>query len=211
MLKIGIVAQNQPEEKFGVNSNYLEWIYNFGRPVVILPETYDDFKEIYKLDALVLPGGADVDYKRYSNLPALSNLQPNTFLEHFDNNILPKLFKNMPIFGICRGLQTLNVFCGGSLRNLWWHPYSSFDSQEVHSVWTPEMKFDKNKFYMKVNSFHHQGIRNLARNFKVELEDKEDNVVEAISDYASKVFAVQWHPERLDDDYSKNMFKFILK
>ncbi len=113
-IKIGIVAQDQPESKFGVNTNYLNFIYKLGRPIVIFPESYDDFKEIYNIDALLLPGGADVDSRRYANIPMLGNYSPNIWLEHFDNEILPNLLGKMPIFGICRGLQTLNVIFGGT-------------------------------------------------------------------------------------------------
>lgn len=212
-IKIGIPAQDQPENKFGVNINYLEFIYNFGRPVVILPETYDNFKEIYKLDALVLPGGADVNYRRYSGIPSIGNGNPNIYLEHFDTEILPNLVGKVPIFGICRGLQTLNVLYGGTLQNLLWHPFNNYESHEVHKVWTPDKRltFDKKNFEFSVNSFHHQAIKNLAKNFKMELADFGDGVIEAISDFENKIFAVQWHPERLNDKYSVSMFKKILE
>lgn len=211
-LKIGIPAQDQSDSKFGVNVNYLQFIYQFGRPVMILPETYDDFKEIYKLDALVVPGGADVDSKRYTNVPMYGNYNSNIYLEHFDTKILPNLVGKMPIFGICRGLQTLNVLFGGSLRNLWFHPYSQYDDQEVHMVWRSNQEnWDRKNYLHKVNSFHHQAINKLADNFKSELVDFEDGVIEAISDNSKKIFAVQWHPERLKDDYSMNKFASILR
>lgn len=212
MIKIGIPAQDQSDSKFGVNSNYLEFIYNIGRPVIILPENYDDFKQIYKLDALLLPGGADVNPKRYTKLPQFGTQNPNIWMEHFDTEILPNLAGKMPIFGICRGLQTLNVLYGGTLQNLWWHPYSNYETHTVHNLWKPEhfKDHDKKNVYISVNSFHHQGILNLAKNFRCELSDYDDNIVEAISDYRNKIFAVQWHPERLKDNYSINMFKSIL-
>lgn len=211
-LKIGIPAQDQPDNKFGVNTNYLQLIYQFGSPVIILPESYDNFKEIYKLDALVLPGGADVDSRRYTNVPMLGNYNPNIYMEHFDNKILPNLIGKLPIFGICRGLQTLNVLFGGTLKNLLWHPYSNYDTDANHFVWEPDqIKPDRKNSKFKVNSFHHQAIAKLANNFKQELVDFEDNVVEAISDSKNKIFAVQWHPERLLDTYSLSKFKSILE
>jgi putative glutamine amidotransferase len=211
-LKIGIPAQDH-DSKFGVNINYLEFIYGFGRPVIILPETLEDYKEIYKIDALVLPGGSDVDTNRYAKLPTFGTYNPNIYLEHFDRTILPALIGKMPIFGICRGLQTLNVLFGGTLKNLVFHPYSTYDNQEVHSVWDArsEEKPNKNNFYMKVNSFHHQAIGNLAKELNAELVDKYDNVVESISEPKRKIFAVQWHPERLLDNYSIQAFKGILR
>jgi gamma-glutamyl-gamma-aminobutyrate hydrolase PuuD len=207
-IKIGIPAQDQPDSKFGVNVNYLNFIYKLGRPVIILPENYDNFKEIYNIDALVLPGGADVDSKRYTDVPEFGTFSPNTWLEHFDIKILPNLLGKMPIFGICRGLQTLNVTFGGTLRNLWWHPYSQFDEQAVHKI-----EIDGKKDSMRVNSFHHQAISKVAPNFVVEAKTSaiDESVIEAISDYKKNIFAVQWHPERLLDEYSVNKFKEILK
>lgn len=207
-VKVGIVAQDQPESKFGVSVNYLNFAYKVGRPVIILPENYDNYKEIYNIDALLLPGGADVDSKRYTDVPLYGTFSPNAWLEHFDNAILPNLLGKLPIFGICRGLQTLNVIFGGTLRNLLWHPYSQFDADDVHKI-----DVNGKKDPMKVNSFHHQAIAKLAPNFIVEAKTNtlDESVIEAISDYKNKIFAVQWHPERLLDEYSTNKFKEILK
>ena len=207
-IKIGIPAQDQPDSKFGVNVNYLNFVYKLGRPVIILPENYDNFKEIYNLDALLLPGGADVDSKRYTNVPEYGTYSPNVWLEHFDKEILPNLLGRMPIFGICRGLQSLNVVFGGTLRNLWWHSYSSHDTDTVHKI-----DINGKKDPMKVNSFHHQAISRLAPNFTVEAKTSvaEESVIESISDYRKKIFAVQWHPERLLDEYSVSKFKEILE
>jgi gamma-glutamyl-gamma-aminobutyrate hydrolase PuuD len=207
-IKIGIPAQDQPDSKFGVNTNYLDFIYKVGHPVIILPESYDNFKEIYKIDALLLPGGADIDPKRYTDVPMYGTYNSNTWLEHFDTKILPNLLGKLPIFGICRGLQSLNVIFGGTLRNLWWHPYSINEMDETHKI-----EITGKKEPMKVNSFHHQAIDKIAPNFIVEAKTNavDESVIEAISDYKKNIFAVQWHPERLLDEYSINKFKEILR
>ncbi len=206
MIKIGIPAQDQPEDKFGVNKTYLDLIYHMGYlPVIITPTPMDEFFNIYKLDGLVVPGGADVNPQRYTKLPQIFTGNSNIYLEYFDKEILPNLVGVLPIFGICRGLQTLNVLFGGTLRNLWNHPYSQYDEDLVHEVRDITIK-NGQKF--KVNSFHHQAIKNLAPNFRTELvDDKDGGVVEAISDFNSKIFAVQWHPERCRDAYSLNHIK----
>jgi len=215
MIKIGIPAQNH-DDKFGVNTNYLEFIYQFGTPVVILPCDANEFHQIYSIDALVLPGGADVDSKRYAKMPKLGNYNPNIFLEHFDKEILPLLAGNVPVFGICRGLQTLNVYFGGTLNNLVWHPVSSHETHEVHKVilyrdGIRPKKEEKKDNMMGVNSFHHQAISDLAENFTIEAESEIGGVIEAISDWKKLIFAVQWHPERLLDAYSNDMFYNILR
>jgi putative glutamine amidotransferase len=215
-LKIGIPAQNH-DDKFGVNINYLEFIYQLGHPVIINPIEKEDFFNVYKIDALLLPGGADVDSKRYAKMPSLANYPPNIHLEHFDKEILPLVVGNMPIFGICRGLQTLNVFFGGTLQNLIWHPYSSHETHEVHQVIPYNNGNKPQKFNSKetpkfgVNSFHHQAVNKLYQNFKIEAESEYGGVIEAISYYEKKIAAVQWHPERLLDNYSLKLFQSILR
>lgn len=206
--KIGIVAQDQPDGKFGINTNYIRFAYNFGRPIVILPESFDDYSQIYNIDALLLPGGADVDYKRYSKKPAYGSFGPNIYLEHFDTEILPKLVGKIPIFGICRGLQSLNVFFGGTLRNLWFHPYSNHEDDKVHKVMANGEKKE-----LEVNSFHHQAIDKLGSYLTIEAQTDKINegVIEAISCFSKGIFAVQWHPERLrNDEYSLNKFKLLI-
>lgn len=215
-IKIGIVAQNHEgndRAKFGVNQEYLEFISNFGSPIIICPVSKEEFNDFYRIDALLLPGGSDVDYKRYAKYPPFLNYAPNPFLEYFDSEVLPTLISNIPIFGICRGLQTLNVFFGGTLRNLYYHPHSDFNGDMAHEVEIP--KANNKVLKTKVNSYHHQGIDKLAKNFTVEAKFPTLNaswgVIEAISDYSKKIFAVQWHPERSQDDFSIKAFREILK
>lgn len=206
MLKIGIVAQKH-DEIFGVHTNYLEWGDRFGYSVTINPVYPKDFYDVYNIDALILPGGSDLFTDRFGQKPGYSTGNPNQYLEWFDKNILPTLIGEIPIFGICRGLQTLNVLFGGTLvQDLQYHPYSTYENHTVHKVYIPGEK----KHLMEVNSFHHQGIDKLAPNFVKEL-DAHDGVIEAISDYDNNIFAVQWHPERLLDRYSIQNFHRILK
>ncbi len=215
MIRIGVPAQNH-DDKFGVNVNYLEFISQFGHPIVILPCKPEEFTKLYSIDALLLPGGADIDSRKYSLVPAFANYAPNIYLEHFDNHILPLLVGNIPIFGICRGLQSLNVFFGGTLQNLIWHPYSNSETHEAHKIvvynngMRPHDFNDKKTPKVGVNSFHHQAIDIIAKNFQIEAESEYGGVIEAISDYKKKIFAVQWHPERLLDTYSIKAFKSIL-
>ena len=207
--RIGIVAQEAGDDFFGVHKDYLEFASRFGTPVMLAPSEAGDFPEIYKIDALLLPGGADVWYRRYTFLPHWFAGRPNLFLEQFDKDILPLLAGNLPIFGICRGLQTLNVHYGGTLyQHLYGHVYSQFKDDLVHYVWKP-WGARKSKGEFKVNSFHHQGIHKLAKNFEPLLTN-DQGTVEAILDEKNKIAAVQWHPERFDDQFSVKLFQKIL-
>jgi putative glutamine amidotransferase len=122
---------------------------------------------------------------------------------------------NMPVFGVCRGLQVLNVFYGGSL-----YPDipERFDTSVVHR--TSDRSFDAmhpvspvEGSWLKaltgvssgeVNSMHHQGIHRLALPLKASAYSP-DSLIEAIerieTDMAPFLMAVQWHPERLGLDH----------
>lgn len=203
--RIGIVGQ-YTGDIFGVNENYIEFATLFGQPIVISPVQKDLWFKTYGLDGLILPGGADVAYWRYSKMWNFWQGRPNWHLETFDLDILPQLIGRIPIFGICRGLQTLNVHFGGTLhRHLFRHPYSKHNKDTVHNV---RERFSGKVF--GVNSFHHQCIKDLGKDLTAEVITS-DGIIEAISNEKLKIFAVQWHPERLRDDYSIDKAKELFK
>lgn len=203
-MNIGIVGQ-ESEGIWGVKANYMAWASQFGKPVVLFPTDWDNFQKVYSLDALILPGGADIASHRYAWFPHPWAGDSNPFLESFDHHILPNLIGKMPIFGICRGLQTLNVVLGGTLyQHLWTHPYSAYEQDIVHEI---TARGEKKK--IPVNSFHHQAVNKLGKGVVIEATSK-DGVIEAISHTDLPIFAVQWHPERLGDEYSRKHMEKIL-
>lgn len=188
---------------FGVNSNYLSFIETIGTPEIISPR--DDLPK--HIQGVVLPGGSDVLPSRYGK-PGFFTGRASPHLEYFDAKILPVIIGRVPIFGICRGLQTINVLLGGTLdQHLRFHPYSSYEDELVHGVKAPGGS--DNKPAMNVNSSHHQAIGYLGKGVDVELYSTDFyHVKEAIS--GKHFFAVQWHPERILDDYSLNHFKKVM-
>jgi putative glutamine amidotransferase len=205
-LNIGIPGWEQ-DGVFGVSSAYMAFASIVGNPIIIpvmsINETLGFIAE--KVDGILLPGGSDVDPCRFG-IPGYFTGKSNPYLEFFDANILPSLVMHKkPIFGICRGLQTLNVLFGGTLnQHLFFHPYSSHNLDMVHEVTT------KNGEKFKTNSFHHQSIGKLSDKLVME-SHAEDGVIESISHPTLPIFAVQWHPERCMDGYSINKFKSLFK
>lgn len=208
-MRVGIPAQDQPNETFGVNVSYLTLIEEVGgTPVIIYPIDWERFLDTYAIDGLLLPGGADVSPRNYNHLPSPWTQKSSPFLEHFDFEILPGLIStDFPIFGICRGLQTLNVQFGGSLwQHLWNHPYSKSKDDLVHEVLL--LDWEGNEWKQKVNSFHHQCIWKLGNNLEV-IAKAPDNTIEAIIHETLPIAAVQWHPERIRDEFSLNLMKSL--
>lgn len=198
-MKIGIPAW-ESDHFFGVGSQYLEFAALIGTPVILTPDA--DWIESYSsLDGILLPGGADVAPNRYG-IPGFFTGRSNPHLEYFDTTVLPTIIQKwqLPVFGICRGLQTLNVLFGGTLKqHLFFHPYSTSDTDCCHKVTIAGKK-------VGVNSFHHQAIGELADCF-IPVAISDDGLVEAIVHKTFKVAAVQWHPERIWDEFSVGLFK----
>ena len=122
---------------------------------------------------------------------------------------------NKPIFGICRGIQLINVYFGGSL-----HQHIG----DNHKSGSHNINVIKNSFIdkaypdgMRSNSSHHQAVKKLAPGFKISAISDE-GIIEAIENPEKNIYATQFHPERmtckyLSEDYSdgKNYFDFIYK
>lgn len=113
--------------------------------------------------------------------------------------------KNKPILGICRGIQVINTFFGGSLNQY----------IPNHEGVTHKVKITDNKFLIKhyennniVNSTHTQAIKNVASGFKV-IALSNDNCIEAIEN--NNILGIQWHPELLNDlDFFKEYINYYI-
>ena len=112
---------------------------------------------------------------------------------------------NKPIFGICAGIQEINVIYGGTLFQK--IPNHCLKDGSMHSVNLSEesLLYDiYNENAIEVNSYHNQAIKDLANGFKISAISK-DGIIEAIE--KDNIVAVQWHPEVLKD---MKLFKGII-
>ncbi|WXR61342.1 gamma-glutamyl-gamma-aminobutyrate hydrolase family protein [Peptostreptococcaceae bacterium AGR-M142] len=198
------------------NKDYIDAVLKLGLMPVILPICKDEkiiAEQIKKVDAIILQGGHDVN-------PLLFNEEPKRNLgktlkdrDFYDLKLIEFAIRNnKPILGICRGLQILNVYFGGSLyQDI--NENEDFDIKHLqeeptyeptHSVFSKKGSLMKKKIGDKflVNSFHHMAIKDIAKNFKIAAVSK-DGIIEAIEDADNKILAVQWHPEMLIKNSSK--------
>jgi putative glutamine amidotransferase len=168
-------------------------------------------------DGLLLAGGADVDPALYGEAPATPTLELHSERDTLDFALYAAAEKlHAPVFGICRGLQVLNVALGGTL----WQDLPSQRARGVpHEVdANPHSTKDRRAHVVRarpgasgsrfaatvaalegesVNSRHHQGVKDLAAGL-VPLAASPDDLVEAFERPAgSFLAAVQWHPENL--------------
>jgi len=225
---IGIQAQKMPEEKFfRLPYKYTEAIFAGGGIPIILPllPHRDYLENVWPLlDGIVLSGcWSDLDPKLYGEEPHPKLGPLSEIRDRFDWLLLDRVFdERMPVMGICRGFQTLNVYRGGKLiQDL----ASEMPSGAGHEVDSPANHFahgvrlaprtilnpSDTELVRPVNSEHHQGVREIGKGF-IPIAWSEDGVVEAVqAEDLSKhyVLGMQWHPERTTevDEFSLQIFR----
>jgi len=222
MKRIGIVAWKVGENSFGVTIPYLEYLQRFGSPEFILPwQPIDE-----TLDLVVLSGGPDVDPLRYGEFPGLYTSRSDPHKEYFDKVLLPLYIDaGVPIFGICRGMQSLAIHFGGRLHQNMYHETSHPDKrfEKVHNLQINEriaMKLGiisktKNSKKYEVNSLHHQilDVKTIPDSLKVIATYPACpwGGIEAIAHRELPIAGVQYHPEELCiDSFSDNIIQYLL-
>ena len=150
-------------------------------------------------DALLLPGGGDLEPWRYGQGNTASrNLEPER--DEAELRLVQAFTAaKKPVLGICRGLQTINVFFGGTLAQDIPGHEALENADRLHGVRTaPSPLRPLCGAGAEVNSAHHQAADRLGSGLRA-VQWAEDGVVEALCHRHLPVWAVQWHPERLGD------------
>jgi putative glutamine amidotransferase len=162
------------------------------------------------LDGLVLQGGSDVAPGSYGQKPLKPEWGGDAIRDAYEQALL-KEFMNQgkPVLGVCRGAQLINVAFGGTLyQDIEMQAQAALNHRnwEIYDQNFHEIAFEKgtrlSQLYpgmtrAKVNTVHHQAVKDLGKGLIVEAHSPEDGIIEAIrlKDPAHSVFAVQWHPE----------------
>jgi len=186
------------------NISYIRAIEENGGLPLLIPytENLETLSELLDLcNGFLIPGGIDVDPSFYGEAPNEKLGDVDAVLDKAELFALGyALSENKPVFGICRGLQIMNVFCGGTLyQDIPSHRQKSSRSEVSHSVNISENSIIRSVMGCEsamVNSLHHQAVRKLGCNLTVSARS-EDGVVEAVEHNNGIWFAVQWHPEEL--------------
>lgn len=193
------------------NNNYSKCIVQANGIPIYLP-VIDDLNIIENqlsiCDGLLLPGGNDINPLLYNELPMPKLGKCNDFIDWYQINLINKaLEKKIPILGVCRGAQVINVACGGTIyqdisyatNSPLAHFQNSHLSEKCHPIYintnTTLNTILGNRYI--VNSAHHQCINKLAPNFIIS-SISPDGIIESIEMTNQPfVIGVQWHPEML--------------
>lgn len=236
---IGVLANYSDDERIGTDraigakgqdwqvlaNDYIKSIEKAGGCPVILP-IVDDYRSLLRiiesLDGIIFSGGSDIDPAFYGEAPSyhLGGICPE---RDFHEIQLAKYIieeKDIPVLGICRGMQVINIAMGGSLYQdlgtenpeAFRHSLINFPkyypSHIVNIVKDSKLSSIFQKESIKVNSFHHQAVKVLAPNFKIAME-ASDGVIEAMEmDGDRFLIALQWHPEMMIDRHPEYILLF---
>ncbi len=195
--------------------DYRQAVLHVGGEVRILDPSMTVQAALTGVDGLMLTGGDDVAAARYGETPHPTLVEAEPGRDEFELALIADArARNLPILAICRGVQVLNVACGGTLVQ---DIPSEVSGALAHSLDLPlhqpsslahEIWIDKDTLLWKlmrerlsdadsceVNSRHHQAVKRVAAGFQV-AATAPDGVVEAIEDPAARFcLGVQWHPE----------------
>jgi putative glutamine amidotransferase len=205
------VAQGEPARtELALGERYLDAVRAAGgMPVILAPVGPDEIDTLVgRLDAIVLSGGPDLHPSAYG-APEHAQLGPTEpDLDRFELELTrAALTRAMPVFGICRGMQVLNVALGGTLHQHLpdleggtEHRQTRPNSEPTHRVTlgrNSRLTKVVGRRYLEVNSFHHQGLQTLGKGLSI-AGHAPDGQIEAIEVSGRRfTFGVQWHAECL--------------
>lgn len=206
MKKIYII---QNEGKFHTIDHYMAPVKALGAEAVQC-DLSAPAAQILDADGIVLPGGADIDPLFYheENEKAIGI---DDTLDRFQLAVIDiAVKKKMPVLGICRGLQMLNVYFGGTLiqdlplRQMHeWDHVTRLD--RMHPVTAKEGSFAAQvygKIRFNVNSAHHQAVDELGDGLEPVMYS-DDHIIEGFVHEDLPIIATQWHPERMSLNYRR--------
>jgi putative glutamine amidotransferase len=223
---IGIATQTLPgvpgerQTCWLMGRSYVEELRKVGAVpwlIPLIPHDTDTLQEIFaRLDGVFITGGVDVDPGRYGEAtsPLCGTIDPNrdaveiALLQH-------ALKQQLPVFAVCRGIQILNVACGGTLyQDVTAQVPAALKHDYFPTSEKPSRKFLAHDIAVKpgsrlgeilrdavvpVNSMHHQAIKDLAPNLKATAH-APDGIIEGVEGPGDQyLVAVQWHPEELTE------------
>jgi putative glutamine amidotransferase len=209
--RIGITDTLKPSLK-----HYVDWLQRFEPKLeyVLLSHLRQNLKDIDTIDGLLLTGGGDIDPMFYdADDPLGYSREINHSRDEFEFFAIDRaLEREIPILGICRGMQVMNVYLGGTLvldlPSAGYDNHSSDDkygiAHQVEVISDTLLAEITNREVLSVNSSHHQAVQRLGGGLMASAVSP-DGVIEAaewaMKDRAPYCCLVQWHPERMKMDF----------
>lgn len=212
---IGISAVASFDEKmYAQRVPYAQAVWAAGGEAIFLPCNPDksNCKQIVSmLDGLLAPGGHDMDPQLFGEEKIAECGTFTRYEDEYDMELIKEAVKQKkPVLAICRGMQVVNAFYGGTLYQ---DIPTQYSKEIVHARIEENVErfhtvtIDSDSYLAKVlgkteevtvNTSHHQAVKEVAKGFKVTAK-APDGTIEAMESEDASVLCVQWHPERLQD------------
>ena len=193
-------------EKFFLNRNYVKAVEAAGGAPILLPPVTENAAAYLEIcGGVLISGGGDVDPARYGEAPHEKTGGVYAERDGFEIALIELIIKmKKPALCICRGMQVLNVACGGSLKQ---HIENHFQKEgrgeathaveivpgtELYKIFSAES--------IDVNTYHHQAVCRVGNNLTVSAKSKDGEIEATEHDIHKNLIGVQWHPEGFADD-----------
>jgi len=218
---IGITPDyDNTDQRYKIHQDYISAVLSAGGcPILLFPQS-----EIPPfLDGIILSGGGDIDPLFFGEEPLFQSGEISPLRDAFELSLCEKAMKQqLPILGICRGMQIINIALGGTIfqdisvqtnSNLK-HSQQAPREYATHSIFIEKNSllfslWEKEK--TTINSFHHQAVDRLGKGL-MSTAKSQDGLTEAIEHRESPfVLGVQWHPEAMRTEEQKKLFTAFLK
>ena len=199
-IKIGLpIRCNEAGTRYQIASSLIQRLLALNvLPLLIYPD-FDVDKQLSMCDGVLISGGDDVDPTLYHDKKLPVTVVENPRIEQLDIDCIHYCEKHqLPLFALCRGIQILAVVYDAPLIQDIDHHMKT-----THTIITAPHSFLSPLHLSVVNSYHHQALATGPKGFMISAIS-DDGIIEAIE--KPNMFAVQWHPELMNDDLLLRFF-----
>ena len=208
------ISQRNDKNKYGdlvdnLENNYIDYFEKFGIRLLPIPNSTKEvtyYLENFPVKGIILTGGNDINPNLYGE-----NIKEGLAVSKERDEIEKKLMEvavkeRLPVLGICRGVQFINVYFGGKLINI--KEVVGEKIKHVASYHTVTISDEANGIFgnkMETNSYHNYGItlKTLAHKLKV-FAKTSDGIVEGLYHPELPIAGIEWHPERKSPNQKEN-------
>lgn len=215
------IINKNGDQADSLEQSYIKYFQNFGVTLIIIPNILENIPLYLRdldIERIILSGGDDVDPKFFSGKTSdQGSYSPQR--DHTEAEILKFAINNkIPVLGVCRGMQFLNVFFGGTLIQNLKQEFPNIQTHvavnhQIELIDSKIIKYFPSKMF-NVNSYHNCGIslKELSLKLKAFAKDK-DNLIEGIYHPGLPAAGIMWHPERKSPNQKFNfsLIKAFLK